>query len=100
MKCQSYDETCECFQCVEVRREAAHERARTQWHPGRVTRMDAGGELYAPVSRSGGESGHTPSYDRNAIQKLCDQLNAREVSMGTNRISMEDTYPDEVGELC
>jgi len=47
------------------------------WYPSEVTRPDAGGKLYAPVKTSGVESGHTPSYDRKAIKKLCDQLNAK-----------------------
>lgn len=42
----------------------------------KVTRADAGGELFAPVDQFGEESGDTPSYDVNAVASRCVELNA------------------------
>jgi hypothetical protein len=55
-----------------------HLNAHSEWQPERVRRPDAGGLLYAPVNRSGAESGHVPSYDIVRVQRMCDHLNARE----------------------
>ncbi|HEX2242692.1 MAG TPA: hypothetical protein VHK27_05480 [Gammaproteobacteria bacterium] len=41
----------------------------------RVERKDAGGVLFAPVDQFGVESGDTPSYDGEAIQRRCNELN-------------------------
>jgi len=49
------------------------------YYPGRVTRSDAGGELYAPVryvNNVAQESGDTPSYDHEAVRRRCEELNA------------------------
>jgi hypothetical protein len=41
----------------------------------KVTRPDAGGDLYAPVDQFGVESGDTPSYDVTAVASRCIELN-------------------------
>lgn len=79
MKCARYDDTCRCSACADDRKTRALEKARTEWRPQPVKRGDSGGTLYAPVDRSGAESGHTPSYNADLIQQFCDELNAREV---------------------
>lgn len=81
MKCSNFDETCDCPACEDDRKKRRIERARHMWSVRQVIRADAGGLLYAPVDLNGGESGHTPSYDDVAIQRLCNQLNAREVAL-------------------
>jgi hypothetical protein len=51
-------------------------KVRRHFTAKRVERSNAGGTLYAPVDQHGIESGDTPSYGRNVIQRRCDQLNA------------------------
>jgi len=48
------------------------------WFVNRVYRPDAGGVLYAPVSIDDGrEHGITPTYDREAMLRFVQQLNAK-----------------------
>jgi hypothetical protein len=46
-----------------------------RFQAGRVTRPDAGGNLWAPVDQFGNESGDVPSYDDAAVSRRCDDLN-------------------------
>lgn len=68
-----------CAPCYRKEQGTDHSECRRVFRAIRVTREDAGGQLYAPVDQFGIESGHTPSYDGNAIATLCEQLNARQL---------------------
>lgn len=55
----------------------------SKWYAVQVTRPDAGGDLWAPVRYVDNvpvESGDTPSYDRAAIERRCEELNAPAVT--------------------
>jgi biotin operon repressor len=51
----------------------------SKYYAVQVTRPDAGGDLWAPVryvDNEPVESGDTPSYDRAAVERRCEELNA------------------------
>lgn len=50
----------------------------------RVTRKDAGGELWAPVDQHGAESGITPSYDWSAMTREAERLNREQIGPAVN----------------